>query len=194
MKATITWSWLLVLAVVVVGCSRPGDDQADAAATPATAEPTETSQPRTATAALEAKSDSSLTGTAVFTEQEGSITLSVELQNADPGVHAIHLHEVGDCSAADGTSAGGHWNPTSEDHGKWGSPPHHLGDLGNVTVSEDGTGVLELVSMGWSMGTGETNDIVGKAVIVHAGEDDFTSQPTGAAGGRIGCGVIGQTH
>jgi Cu-Zn family superoxide dismutase len=192
MRAINTWSWVLVLAVVIVGCSRQAEDPGDQTATPATGEPKEASQPRTASAVLEAKSDSSLTGTAVFTEKEGFITLTVELQNTAPGVHALHIHEVGDCSAADGTSAGGHWNPTAEDHGKWGTPPHHLGDLGNLTVSEDGTGLLELVSMGWSMGTGEANDIVGKAVVVHAGQDDFTSQPTGAAGGRIGCGVIGQ--
>jgi Cu-Zn family superoxide dismutase len=76
------------------------------------------------------------------------------------------------------------------DHGKWGADHFHLGDLGNIDVNEDGFGSLTLTTDLWSLGTGGDDDIVGLGIIVHASEDDFTTQPTGAAGGRIGCGVV----
>jgi Cu-Zn family superoxide dismutase len=144
-----------------------------------------------ARATIEARSDSAVEGEAGFTQyDDGTIRLRLEIENASPGTHAAHLHETGDCSAPDATSAGGHWNPTAAAHGAWGAAAFHLGDLGNVEVGEDGTGSLELSTDLWSLGTGEADDIVGRAVIVHAGADDFTTQPTGGAGGRIGCGVI----
>ena len=135
-------------------------------------------------------SGSNLTGTATFTQNGETITLMVEIQNVSPGLHAVHIHEKGDCSAPDGTSAGGHWNPTNVAHGKWGVGEFHLGDIGNITVGEDGTGKIELTTNLWEMGTGSDLDIVGTGIIVHAGADDFTSQPSGAAGARIGCGAI----
>ena len=135
-------------------------------------------------------SGSNLTGTAIFTQNGETITLTVEIQNVSPGLHAVHIHEKDDCSSPDGTSAGGHWNPTNVAHGKWGEGEFHLGDIGNITVGEDGTGKIELTTNLWEMGTGSDIDIVGRGIIVHAGADDFTSQPSGAAGARIGCGAI----
>ena len=88
-------------------------------------------------------------------------------------------------------SAGGHWNPTNTAHGKWGEGEFHLGDIGNITVGEDDTGTIELTTDLWEMDTGSDRDVVGKSIILHAGADDFTSQPSGNAGPRIGCGVIG---
>ena len=143
-----------------------------------------------AIAILGSASGSNLTGTAVFTQNGDTITLTVEIQNVSPGLHAVHIHEEGDCSAPDGTSAGGHWNPTNVAHGKWGEGEFHLGDIGNITVGEDGTGKIELTTNLWEMGTGSDLDIVGRGIIVHAGADDFTSQPSGAAGARISCGAI----
>ena len=143
-----------------------------------------------AMAAIGSASGSNVAGTAIFTQHGDTITLVVEIQNASPGLHAVHIHQKGDCSAADGTSAGGHWNPTNVAHGTWGEGEFHLGDIGNVTVSKDGTGRIEVTTDLWEMGTGSNVDIVGKSVIVHAGADDFTSQPSGAAGARIGCGAI----
>ncbi len=135
-------------------------------------------------------SDSSVTGMAIFTQNGDHITFTVEIQNASPGIHAVHIHENGDCSAPDGKSAGGHWNPTGVAHGKWGEGEFHLGDIGNITVGEDGTGSIELTTDLWEIGTGSDVDVVGKGIIVHAGADDFISQPSGNAGARIGCGVI----
>jgi Cu-Zn family superoxide dismutase len=175
----------LALAALFAGCAQQGDTEAPAE--PAT-EPVEAASQ--AVAVIEAKSGSQLTGMATFSEMDGTVTLQLDVQNVTPGVHAVHLHEIGDCSAEDGTSAGGHWNPTVVDHGEWGADPFHLGDIGNFVVGQDGTGYVQLTTNLWSISTGADNDVVGRSIIVHAGEDDLTSQPSGAAGGRIGCGVI----
>jgi len=143
-----------------------------------------------AVAVLQSKSDSHVTGKAAFHESNGKVTLDVTLEGAEPGQHAVHLHEKGDCSAPDGASAGGHWNPTHEDHGKWGTAPFHHGDIGVVEVGADGKGKLELTTDLWTIGGAPETDVIGKAVIVHAKTDDFTTQPTGNAGGRVACGVV----
>ena len=135
-------------------------------------------------------SGNSVTGMAIFTQNDDQIMLTIEIQNASPGIHAVHIHENGDCSAPDGKSAGGHWNPTDVAHGKWGEGEFHLGDIGNITVGEDGTGSIELTTDLWEIDTGSDVDVIGKGIIVHADADDFTSQPSGNAGARIGCGVI----
>ncbi len=149
-----------------------------------------TSAAKQAIATIGPASDSSVTGMAVFTQTDDAIVLTIEIQNASPGIHAVHIHESGDCSSPDGKSAGGHWNPTGVAHGKWGEGEFHLGDIGNITVGEDGVGSIELTTDLWEIGTGSDVDIVGRGIIVHAGADDFTSQPSGNAGARIGCGAI----
>lgn len=143
-----------------------------------------------AVAIIGAASGSELSGIAMFLQDGDSITVFIEIEGVSPGLHAVHIHESGDCSAADGTSAGGHWNPTDVAHGKWGEGEFHLGDLGNIEVGEDGIGTFELTTDLWEIGTGSDFDIVGKGIIVHAEADDFTSQPSGNAGARIGCGAI----
>ena len=143
-----------------------------------------------AIAIINPTSGNTVTGMAVFTLTGETVMLSIEIKNASPGVHAVHIHENGDCSSPDGTSAGGHWNPTDVAHGKWGEGEFHLGDIGNITVGDDGTGTIELSTDLWEIGTGSIIDVVGKGIIVHAGADDFVSQPSGNAGARIGCGVI----
>jgi Cu-Zn family superoxide dismutase len=180
----------LLAALLLVGCAQQGEGGGGEAAAEAVtpAEPAQTTPQ--AVAVLAGIGGSAVTGTATFTTQDGAVTLQLDLQNAPPGNHAVHLHEFGDCSAADGKSAGGHWNPTGVDHGEWGVDPFHLGDIGNFSVGEDGKGYVQLTTDLWSIHSGGDNDVVGRAVIVHAGQDDMTSQPSGAAGGRIGCGVI----
>ena len=92
----------------------------------------------------------------------------------------------------DGSSAGGHWNPTDDEHGKWGTPPFHSGDIGNLIINDDGVGKLVLKDRfkRWSITNPGENNILGRAIIVHAGSDDMQSQPSGAAGKRIACGSI----
>lgn len=145
---------------------------------------------RKAVAIIESRSDSHLTGKATFLDVNGNLTLKLKIKGAEPGTHAVHLHEKGDCAAPDGSSAGGHWNPTHEDHGQWATPPFHHGDIGNVEVGADGRGSLTLTTDLWTIGGPTKTDVVGKGIIVHAKADDFTTQPTGNAGGRVGCGVV----
>lgn len=140
---------------------------------------------------FEAKSNSSVSGIATFVEKNGSVTFIAKLAGLKPGVHAIHIHEKSDCSAADGSSAGGHWNPTFKKHGKWGIGEYHKGDIGNFTADEKGNGTISLTTDEWCIGCEDaTKDILGKGLIVHQGTDDFTSQPAGNAGARVACSAI----
>ncbi|MFU8785522.1 superoxide dismutase family protein [Aliidiomarina sp.] len=103
-------------------------------------------------------------------------------------VHGFHVHEFGDCSAPDATSAGGHFNPHGRDHGGPDSEARHVGDLGNLRTDDNGIAHLEMLDH--KLELSGPNSIIGKAVVVHAQEDDLTSQPVGNAGARIACGVI----
>lgn len=106
------------------------------------------------------------------------------------GAHGFHVHETGDCSAPDASSAGGHFNPAGTAHGRVGEGVHHAGDSDNIAADADGTAQVQGRLEGVTLGDGAATDIIGKAVIVHAGEDDYATQPTGDAGGRLACGVI----
>lgn len=140
---------------------------------------------------FEPKSNSTVSGTATFIEKNGKVTFVAKLAGLKPGVHAIHIHEKSDCSAADGSSAGGHWNPTFKKHGKWGVGEYHKGDIGNFTADANGNGAITLTTDEWDMGSGDpTKDIMGKGLIVHQGTDDFVSQPSGDAGARVACSAI----
>ena len=143
-----------------------------------------------AKASLLAKSgNTTLAGTATFSGPTGSVKLTLNVSGAPAGDHGVHIHETGDCSAADAMSAGGHWNPAMGTHAAPGATSH-LGDLGNMTVAADGKGSLTLTNPMWEIGTGSAKDVVGKAIVVHGMPDDVMTQPTGNSGGRIGCGVI----
>lgn len=140
---------------------------------------------------LEPKSNSTVQGTATFVEKNGKILMTAKLTGLKPGVHAIHLHEKADCSSADATSSGGHWNPTFKKHGKWGDAEHHKGDIGNFTADSNGKATLTFETDEWCLGCNDaTKNIIEKAVIVHDKADDFTTQPTGNAGARVACSAI----
>jgi Cu-Zn family superoxide dismutase len=177
-------------AAIVLSSSLAASGCAGSAAGKPAAGSAEAASVQRATATLAPTKGNQAHGTATFTRDGAQIKVEVKLENTPPGVHAVHVHETGDCSADDASSAGGHWNPTTKDHGHWGVDPFHLGDIGNVTVGEDGSGSIALSTDLWSLGSGSSNDVLGHAVIVHASPDDFQTQPTGAAGGRIACGVI----
>lgn len=127
-------------------------------------------------------------GSVKFTAENGGVRVVADLTGLAPGEHGFHIHQNGDCSAPDGSSAGGHYNPTGEPHGGPNSEHHHVGDLGNITADASGNAKMDQVFSFLSLSG--TNSIVGHAVIVHQGKDDLTSQPSGAAGPRVGCGVI----
>ena len=142
---------------------------------------------------MEPKSDSNVKGTVTFTEENGTVSMTAMLSGLSAGEHAIHIHDKADCSSADGKSTGGHWNPTNTPHGKWGAEEgYHKGDIGNFTANAEGLATVEFSTDEWCIGCDdETKNILGKGVIVHQGVDDFTSQPSGAAGARVSCtGII----
>lgn len=141
---------------------------------------------------LDPKSGSTVDGKVVFKQEKGLVSMVASFKGLSEGEHAIHLHEKADCSSDDGKSTGGHWNPTGAPHGKWGDEKgYHKGDIGNFVADADGNGYISFNTDEWCIGCGdETKDILGKAVIVHQGTDDFTSQPSGAAGSRVSCGGI----
>ena len=115
--------------------------------------------------------------------------VTVQVAGAPPGKVATHVHETGDCSAPDAASAGGHFNPVGKPHGLPPSGDRHLGDLGNIEIKPDGTGLTELVVQGATLQEGDPIPYLGRAIIVHDKKDDG-GQPVGNAGGRIGCGLI----
>lgn len=141
--------------------------------------------------ALESRSGSSAVGKVSFVQIGDKVTFEANIFGLEPGTHAIHIHEKADCSSDDGKSSGGHWNPTHTAHGKWGEGEYHKGDIGNFEADAEGEGTVSLETDEWCIGCGDENkDILGKAIIVHQGTDDFTSQPSGAAGARVSCGGI----
>ena len=144
------------------------------------------------TISLEPKSDSQVSGTVTLEEKDGYVSILANMTGLSAGTHAIHIHQTADCSSPDGKSTGGHWNPTGQPHGKWGDATgYHKGDIGNFEVGEDGNGTISMTTDEWCIGCGDdTKDILGKAIIVHQGADDFTSQPSGAAGARVSCAGI----
>lgn len=130
-----------------------------------------------------------VSGTVTFTREGDDVKIVAEIEGLTPGKHGFHIHEFGDCSAPDGTSAGGHFNPENTEHGGPDDEVRHVGDLGNIEASADGTAHLEMTDSMISLHG--KHSIIGRATVIHAGEDDLTSQPTGAAGSRLACGVIG---
>jgi superoxide dismutase, Cu-Zn family len=185
-------------AIFAVGCGTATENHAEAQRQGETSggegliikDPGENPSER-AVAIIEPRSGSTLRGTATFVEKDGKVTLIVEVEGGKAGPHGIHLHEKGDCSAPDATSAGGHWNPTGEQHGKISHTPQaHSGDMGNIVIGEDGRGRLEFTSDRWSINKDPNTNVVGKAIVIHDKEDDLKTQPTGDAGDRIGCGVV----
>lgn len=128
----------------------------------------------------------SASGVVHFDAVEGGVQVSGEIAGISPGLHGFHIHQYGDCSAANGTSAGGHYNPAGVDHAGPEAEVSHMGDLGNIEANAEGVATFDALFPAVDMAM-----ITGRGLIVHAGEDDLVSQPTGAAGARLGCGVIG---
>src|SRR5438874_10041305 len=140
-----------------------------------------------AAAQLEPKSGSQVTGLVTFTKVGDKIQVVADIQNLKPGKHGFHIHEKGDCSAADAASAGGHFNPTHQHHGGPSAPEHHTGDLGNIDA--DATGKVHLDLKG-KMSLNGPDSIIGKSVVVHEKEDDLKTDPAGNSGARVACGPI----
>lgn len=144
----------------------------------------------TAEAVLAPTKGNAVQGKVTFREEEGKVLVTASVSGLTPGAHGFHIHEKGDCSAADASSAGGHFNPSAQAHGRRGQPAHHAGDSDNLLADAKGVAHVDAHFSGVSLGTGAANDAAGRAVIVHANADDYASQPAGNAGARVACGVI----
>jgi superoxide dismutase, Cu-Zn family len=143
-----------------------------------------------AMATLQPSSGQTAKGTVHLSDAgEGNVDVQVDLTGVPPGTHGFHIHEKGDCGN-NGANAGGHFNPTSMVHGAPDAVSHHAGDFGNVTADSSGEVHTRFTTHSVSLKSGETNNPVGKAVVLHEKADDLVSQPSGNAGARIACGVI----
>ncbi|MBB5887015.1 superoxide dismutase family protein [Xanthomonas sp. LMG 8992] len=144
-----------------------------------------------AQAVLAPASGSLVSGKLSLVPAPGGVRITGTLGGLQPNrSFAFHVHERGDCSAADASSAGGHFNPLGAPHGRAGNGPHHAGDMDNLNANADGTAQIDVLLHGVVLGGGAANDIVGRALVAHADPDDYRSQPAGNAGARVACGVI----
>jgi Cu-Zn family superoxide dismutase len=145
-----------------------------------------------ATAQLRPTAGNSVTGTVQFAQKGDQVVVSGEVRGLKPhGEHGFHVHEKGDCSSADGTSAGGHFNPEGKPHGQHSQGAHHAGDLPSLKADANGVASFSFQSSSIRVGSGPT-DVLGKGLIVHRDPDDYKTQPTGNSGPRLACAVIGK--
>ena len=175
---------LIVVSCVVLatGCASNQEKRADSG------DPNNAKARPTAVAVLSPAPNGKVKGQVTFVEETEGVRVTANVEGLTPGKHGFHIHEKGDCSAADFTSAGGHFNPMGSKHGAPTDTEKHVGDFGNLEANEQGVARYERV-FNWLTFKG-TNSIINRAVIVHEKADDLTTQPTGNAGGRLACGVI----
>ncbi len=176
-------SALLVLAAAALaGCAHSGTSLGKTRATPPAI---------TATTQLLGP-NGELRGTATLTQLTAATQVRANVEGLPPGTYAIHLHATGKCEGPKFTSAGGHFNPTMTKHGKDNPLGPHLGDLPNLVVGAGGTGSIDFTVAGLALvgGTGPLLDADGAAVVVHAGPDDYKTDPSGNSGDRIACGTL----
>lgn len=148
-------------------------------------------QPRAAIANLTSASGSLVSGQLQLRSESGGVRIRGDIGGLSPNSsHGFHLHETGNCTAVDGSAAGGHFNPTQQPHGRSSAGPHHAGDSDNITADASGVAHVDVLMRGITLGSGAANDAAGRAFIVHAAADDYSSQPAGNAGARVACGVV----
>lgn len=185
----------IATALLLFGCKPPAE-------TPSASQPAATNAPSpapssaalspgaaiTAVATLNPTQGSEVKGVITFTKTATGVHVTGEITGLKPGEHGFHVHEKGDCSSPDGSSAGGHFNPTGATHGGPDAEKHHAGDMGNITADASGKATLDKTFSFLELSGPHT--IVGRGLIVHEKPDDLTSQPAGNAGARLACGVI----
>jgi superoxide dismutase, Cu-Zn family len=140
--------------------------------------------------ALDSRSGSSVTGSLSLQQQDGGVRITGEVRGLAPAsAHGFHVHEKGDCSAADASSAGPHFNPMGAPHGNMAAGPHHAGDMPNIMADQRGVARVDVLVPGATLAAGP-GSITGRAIVVHRDPDDYATQPAGNAGPRVACGVI----
>jgi Cu-Zn family superoxide dismutase len=149
------------------------------------------SKPKAVEAVMTPTDGNSAAGTLRVTVVPDGVHIQGRLTGLTPGsTHGFHIHEHGDCSAPDASTAGGHFNPTKTEHGDPAGMTHHSGDIANQIADAQGTIDVDVTVHGVSFDSGLSDDVLGRALIVHRDADDYTSQPAGNSGPRIACGVI----
>ena len=177
------------LAAALAACASTPQEAAPPAAPAATAHNASTA--RQAIANLASASGSLVSGRLTLVPMGDGVHITGEIGGLQANSsHGFHIHEKGDCSAADASSAGGHFNPAAKPHGRTGHGAHHAGDGDNLVADSQGVARVNAHFSGVSLGGGSANDIAGRALIVHANADDYSSQPAGNAGARVACGLI----
>jgi Cu-Zn family superoxide dismutase len=178
---------MVFLPLLLAACA----SQPAVAPKPTQATPAASSTVNHAIANLAAASGSLVSGRLNLLPMGAGVHLSGDIGGLQPGSsHGFHIHEKGDCSAADASSAGGHFNPAMQPHGRAGHGAHHAGDSDNLIANASGVAHVDAQVDGVSLGGNAATNIVGRAIIVHAAQDDYSSQPAGNAGARVACGVI----
>ncbi len=192
----------LAMAAAIGGCTPDQKDNISTAPAPMAAEravpalPPAESAPAAipaghAAVTLKSVDNMKVSGDLTLTAEAGGVHISGTVNGLTPGTqHGFHIHETGDCSAPDFKSAGGHFNPGNKEHGNPTSQMHHAGDMMNLAVSDSGSATIDVTVPGVTLGDGGADDVMNRAIVVHAGPDDYTSQPAGDSGSRIACGVI----
>lgn len=187
------------IALVLLGCGRsenaadvpqPSSRQADSGDVVTDARPPG-QLPHSASAKMAPTQGHTATGALAVSADPEGVRITGAIQGLPPdGEFGFHIHERGDCSAPDASSAGEHFNPTSQQHGHPDGQSRHAGDMHNLKSNAEGIAQVELVVKGVSLHDGNPTDVLGKALVVHAQPDDYESQPSGNSGERIACGVI----
>jgi Cu-Zn family superoxide dismutase len=176
---------MTALVFAVAGCSQKAKNSQAAAATAKT--PMHSSLK--AVAAISPTQGYEVSGVVYFAQTPDGVKVTGKIDHLTPGKHGFHVHEAGDCTGPDAKTAGGHFNPDNMPHGGPTSAQRHVGDLGNIVADANGSAVINMVDT--VIALEGPHSIIGRSIIVHAGEDDLTSQPSGDAGPRVACGVIG---
>lgn len=205
--------WCALIPLMLAACDRPADPNeptaedraAAAAAAPAATPPAAVAAPPpeaampparvegpvAARAAMMPTAGNAANGELLLVPENGGLRLTGRLSGLTAGAeHGFHVHEKGDCSAPDASSAGDHFNPSGAPHGDPGAEPHHAGDMPNLMVDAQGNAEVNLMLPGLTLADGGANDVLGRAIVLHAARDDYSTQPSGNAGARIGCGLI----
>lgn len=180
---------LLCLGVAIAGaCSRASEEREDAELAATTPAPSPDPMVHVMLAPTEGNVAA---GMLMVTERGDGVSITGSITGLKPATEmAVHVHERGDCSAPDGSSAGEHFNPTAEAHGNPATSPHHAGDMPNLSVDKDGVALLDFVIANTSLSGPAERNLANRAVVVHVMADDYRTQPSGNSGARVACGVI----
>jgi len=182
---------LCIATALLAACGQRDTANQPAATDPAPPAEAPAPQPAGATASLQPTEGNTATGTLALTQDGNGVRLSGTLRGLTPGSQfGFHIHEKGDCSAPDASSAGDHFNPGNTQHGNPDGDAHHAGDMLNVTSDEQGNARVDALADAVSLDGGQPAGIIGRAVVLHEKADDYATQPSGNSGKRIACGVI----